>query len=289
MKELSQLKVLIVGLGQMGGSLGLDLVKRRLVAEVVGFDLNETVVTQAKKMGAVDNAANSLGEKIKEVDLVILAVPIREIVKLIPFIAQHIRKNALIFDVGSTKVEILKKVSQLRREINYIGGHPLAGSEKPGLEAAELNKFAHTTFVLVPFPGTKPKWVERAKQLIRGLDAKPLIMTALEHDRLIALTSHLPYLFAVGLLHLAAEYENKCRKIWDLIGGSFKSATRVAASPPELTLDMFLTNQKNVMQVIDEMVAELSHWKQMIEKQNEGSLRILIEQAQKKRKVFSHG
>ena len=289
MKSLHQLKVLIVGLGQIGGSLGMDLVERRLVAKVTGFDINKAVVKRAKKLGAVDNIVNSLDEGMHKADLVILAVPIREIKKLIPVVGQFIRKDAAVLDVGSTKVEILKIASKLSQIVNYIGGHPLAGSEKYGLDSAETGKFVDTTFVLIPFPETKPEWIETAKKLVYSLGAKPLFMTAQEHDQLIALTSSLPYLFSIALMHQAAKYEERYKKIWNLVGGSFVGATRVASSSPEMTLDMFLTNQKNVVKVIKEMIAELTLWRQMIEKEDEASLRNLIEKAKKKREMIQGG
>ncbi|MFQ6002383.1 MAG: prephenate dehydrogenase [Candidatus Zixiibacteriota bacterium] len=289
MKSLNQLKVLIVGLGQIGGSLGMDLVKKRLVAEVVGFDIDKTLAKKAKRLRAVDSMANSLSEGIGKADLIILAIPIREIKKLIPFVGQYIKKETVVLDVGSTKVEILRRVSELDQRINFIGGHPLAGSEKCGLKAAQAGKFANTTFVLIPFPETKSEWVSTVKKLVRSLGAKPLFMTAEEHDRLIALTSSLPYLFSIALMHQAAKYEEKYKKIWDLVGGSFISATRVARSSPGLTLDMFLANRKNVGNVIEQMMVELANLKQMIEKGEEKTLKNLIKQVKKKREMIQSG
>ena len=289
MKSLSQLKVFIVGLGQIGGSLGMDLVKKRIVAEVMGFDLNKTLAKKAKKLRAVDSMTNSLGEGIGKADLTILAVPIREIKKLIPAIGQFIGEDAAVLDVGSTKVGILSMASKLGQMVNFIGGHPLAGSEKYGIEAAQTGKFAKSTFVLIPSSRTKPEWVSTVKELVRSLGAKPLFMTAEEHDRLIALTSSLPYLFSIALMHQAAKYERKYKKIWDLVGGSFKSATRMASSSPEMTLDMFLTNRKNVGNVVEQMMVELANLRQMIEKGEEKTLKNLIKGAKKKREVIQSG
>ncbi len=289
MRSLSQLKILIVGLGQIGGSLGMDLVKRRLVAEVIGFDTDELVLKRAKELGVVDGLEDSLTEGIGRADLTILAVPIREIKRLLKVVGQSISEDAAVLDVGSTKVEILSMVSQQKQMVNFIGGHPLAGSEGHGLESAQTGKFAGTVFVLVPHPKTRPGWIEIARRLVDGLDARPLLITAEEHDQLIALTSNLPYVLSIGLMQLLNKHEEKHEKVWELIGGSFRSATRVASSSPRLSLDMFLTNRKNVSKAIELMTEELFLLRKMVEKQDEDSLRDSIERARNKRKLIQNG
>jgi prephenate dehydrogenase len=282
MKNLGKSKILIAGLGQIGGSIGLDLVAKRLAAEVIGYDRDEAVMAEAQRRAVVHRTAISLAEGLHGVDMVVLAVPLRQIIALLPVIAPLVTEHMVIFDVGSTKNEILSTVAQLGIEANYVGGHPLAGNEGCGLEAATTGKFIGKTFVLAPTEVVADSMVSLARELIRGLGATPSVMTAAEHDQLIALTSNLPYVLSLALVGLAGEYGGPSPNIWKLNGGSFKSATRVAASSPELTLDMFMTNGDNISWVVDEVIAQLSAITKLIVNGDEDSLRALITDARNK-------
>jgi prephenate dehydrogenase len=290
MKTLAEMRVLIVGLGQIGGSLGMDLVRGRLVSEVVGYDAQATVAEEAVRLGAADRAAASLEEDLPGADLVILAVPIREIENLLSFVSGRLRDGAAVLDVGSTKSDICKAAARLPVDITWIGIHPLAGSEKCGLGASEAGKFEGAVFAVVPPPEEtraerQGAWLEVVEELIRAVGGRPVTVTAEEHDRLVAVTSNLPYVLAEGLMHLAARRAEGDGRLWDLVGGSFRSATRVAQSPADLTLDMFLTNRGNIADAIDDMVAELSRWKAMIASGDEEALRPLIEDVKRQTEV----
>jgi len=289
MKKLKNSAVLIAGLGQIGGSIGLGLVANRPAAEVIGYDRDESVMAEAKRRAVVHRTVTALEEGIPGVDLVILAVPLRQIINLLPVIAQLIAEETVVFDVGSTKHEILDTVVQLGIESNYVGGHPLAGNEGCGLEAASTDKFAGTTFALTPTEAAPRPLVSLVRELIQVLGAKPLVMTAAEHDQLIALTSNLPYVLSLALLRLAGEYGGPSPNIWKLNGGSFESATRVAASSPELTLDMFMTNGDNISWVVDEAIAQLSAITKLIVNGDEDALRALITDARNQVCGIRHG
>ena len=289
MKKLRQLKVLIVGLGQIGGAIGLDLVEKRLVAEVIGFDIDATITDIAKRRRAIDRSTHSLTEGLAQADLVILAAPIRRIIETIPQVRYSANENIAILDVAGTKMEILRTVAEQYPRADYVSGHPLIGTEKCGLQAALSGMFKNTTFVLVPAKGARNESLGTIRRVVEGLGATPLIMKADEHDRLIALTSNLPYLFALSLTNLAMKYAKKHRSIWNLIGGSFRSATRVAASSPELTLDMFMTNRREIPTIIDEVIAEFTSLKEMIEREDETALKALIRKVRKKSEVLGNG
>ncbi len=284
MKALNQRVVLIVGLGQIGGSIGIDLVQKRLVAKVIGFDYNKAVLKEAERRKIVDTTVSTLEEGLRLADLVIFAVPIRVIIAILPSLSRLIDKNKDIgvLDVAGTKVQVLKTASSSTVPMNYIGGHPIAGSEGSGLDAVKSGRFADIAFILVPQEQTKKRWLDTMKSLVIGLGARPILMNAQQHDRLIALTSHLPHVLSLALLDMAMKYGENDSKTWDLVGGSFTSATRVAASSTDLIVDMLLTNPHPISAVVDEMIAELSILKGIIEGDNESDLRTYIEKVQKK-------
>jgi prephenate dehydrogenase len=278
----TRLKVLIVGLGQIGGSIGIDMIRNDLVNEVIGFDVDETTVAEALRRRAINSAALSLKDGVNRADLIILATPIRKIIELIPHVVSFANHEVAIMDVAGTKTEIFKALADIPEPVNYISTHPLAGNEKTGITAAGEWKFRGVDFILVPANGTEDKWIETVTLIIRSLGAQPLIMTAEKHDRLIAITSHLPYIFSLALTDLAVKYGQTNPHIWNLIGGSFKSATRVAVSSPDLTLDMFLTNKKELGTIVDELIDELRLIKEKIQNGDESLLKRMIIKAASK-------
>ncbi len=282
MKTLADMTILIVGLGQIGGSLGLDLVRDKLVREVWGFDSDPTAGHQARERDAIHSLAATLDEGIANADLVIMATPIRQMINMLPRALARIDAESAVLDVGSTKGEILGACASINYQGNYIGGHPLAGTEKAGLAGAEPGIFKGRTFVLVPAPGTTTAWVERISALVIGLGAEPLMMAAAEHDRLFALTSGLPHVFALALCRLALRYQEKIKDLPRMCGGSFHGAARVAGSSPDLIVDMFLTNQSNISRAIDEIIIQMKEIKKSIVHNDERSLRAIIDDIQQR-------
>ncbi len=289
MKSLKKSTIFIIGLGQIGGSIGLDLVDKRLVDKVIGHDINDKVMHTAKKLRAVDSTISSIAIGLKKADIIILTVPIRKILKLLPEIYSRAEKHQIILDVGGSKSKMLKIISKIKSDASFIGGHPIAGSEKEGILAAKKGLFNNVSFVLTPTKDAKPENVNKIKNLVRKLGARPIIMTASEHDRLIASTSHLPYVLSLALMNIAIKKIQKTDKFRKLIGGSFKSATRVAMSSPVLTMDMFKTNRKEVTKSIDNMINELVMLKKTLNNGNETHLKSIINKAGKNRREWSDG
>jgi len=276
MKKLNELDVLIIGLGQIGGSLAMDLTGRRIVRRVVGYDVDPKVMDKAEEMGIIDEAATSLEEALSAADLVISAVPIREIIRITPTVCRMIRDGAAIMDVAGTKGDIVQLVARQERAVTYIGGHPMAGDEGAGIDAASAGKFAGCAFVLTPIAHADNGWMKTVTHLVESIDATPVVMSPEEHDRIIAATSHLPYALAVALTRVAIRRSETYHALPDLIGGSFKSAARVAASSPDLTRDMFLTNRRNVVCAIEDLIMELNVLKDAIGRSREPFLSNMI-------------
>jgi len=294
-KPVGEWRVLIVGLGQIGGSLGLDLVGRKLVARVLGHDTDHDAAARAPERQAVHEVALSLAEGVRSVDLVIVATPIRHVCSVVKTIAPMLCSNQLVMDVAGTKLEIMQTVASLESPANFIGAHPIAGTEGAGIESARPGLFEDATFVLTPSAGfeTRTKvratqtesdadrWLAPVRELVAGLGARPVEMSAENHDRLIALTSHLPHVLALALASLAGKQREVDPQVADLIGGSFRSGTRVAASSPELIQDMLLGNRENVGRLIDAMIDELTTLRAQILAGDESALRALVERVQR--------
>ncbi|MCE9582768.1 MAG: prephenate dehydrogenase/arogenate dehydrogenase family protein [Planctomycetes bacterium] len=237
--------VAIVGMGQIGGSLGMALLRRRLTRCVIGIDRDPAVLRRSKARRACTSTSRDLGA-IAGADLVILAAPVRSIVSMAPAIRRALKPGALLTDVGSSKSSVMRA---FRGVPGFVGGHPMCGTERGGIQAADPRLFDGATWVLVP---ADPAALPEIARLVRALGASPLTLDADDHDRAVALVSHLPYAFALAL-SASARKGLPAR----LAAGSFRSATRVAAQPAAMSLDILLSNRFHVARAAETMASSL--------------------------------
>lgn len=257
MKPLKRMTVAILGLGQIGGSIGRDLIKRQLVGEVIGYDRAPATVRKARRLKAIDRSSATVDQAISSADLIILALPIRTTLKILPRLVKLVNSEQAVMDVTSTKEVIFEQLGRLKGSLNYVSGHPLAGNEGVGIEASELGLFDNMPFVLIPHSTCHPGWSKVITQMVKRLGARPFSMAPDRHDRLTSLSIQTPYFLAYLLSRMAIRQTSKDRAFWDVTGGSIRGATRVMKSSAELTLDMLLTNKANVIDRIDELTSEL--------------------------------
>lgn len=241
--------VAIVGLGQIGGSLAAALTRRRL-ARVIGVSRRTSTVRRARRMGIVGTAGTDLAA-VADADVVVLATPVRTLLRQFREILPRVRPDAVITDVGSTKARILAQALLLRPRCTVIGGHPMAGNERAGLDGCDPDLFERRPWVLIPTPGATPRASRRLVRLIRGVGARPVWMNrADEHDLAVARISHVPYLLATALVE---QPEAALR----IAGPSFRDATRVALSDTRMVLDFLLTNPGPIRRAADETARRL--------------------------------
>lgn len=254
---LRGLRVAIVGLGLMGGSLAMAL--RGQCAELVGIDPDPETRQFAIQKGIVDRCFTNLHELPADTGLIILAAPACAILSILSKLHHANPHPRLIFDIGSTKVEIMKAMSALPDHFDPLGMHPICGKEHNGLAFAEANLFQGAPLVLTPLPRTSARAVIVAEELAAAIGAKPARMEADKHDRQVAATSHLPYLLASALA-LATPSE-----ALPLTGPGFRGATRLAASSPHMMLDILRTNRKNVLAALGLFRQALDRLENMID------------------------
>ncbi len=247
-------RVTIIGLGLMGGSLGMAL--RSLAGRpstkggrwrVTGVGRDKAHLKKALSLGAADEGTTDFVEGVKDADVVVLAVPVDDIVPWARKVGPHLKPGALVMDVGSVKGPIVRSMTRslARRPSTeggsvFIGAHPMCGSEKSGVENARADLFQGAPCVLTPLPGAPKDALKEAEYFWTGVGAKVLLLSPEEHDRRVAIVSHLPHLIAQALV-LTAGGED--RRASDLAAGSFRDATRVAAADPELWAQIFSMNR----------------------------------------------
>lgn len=283
MKTLSQCTVGIIGLGQMGGSLALDLTRRRAVASVRGFDIDSEQMFQAVSAKALDRSCRDMVDVMTDCDLVILATPIRVTIDILPEIARLVASQTVVIDLTGVKEPILEVVSTLDPDFQFVAGHPMAGNEGEGFLSVRPDQFNNATFVLMPAAGLRPDSLELARQLVLAVGANPVSMSPERHDESVALTCHLPYALAVLLLDMARERATQDPEVWRLVAGSLRDATRVAGSSVELTVDMFRTNRARVSNMIGQLTRRLDALRHLLDNDDAEALSDLARQAQRTR------
>ncbi len=266
-------KILIIGLGLIGGSLGAALKRKGYPATFIGVD-DEPVLEVALQRKIVDEVypRQQLPKAVEQADLIFLCTPIAEIIRLIKTIGQYVRPNTLITDVGSTKRKIVETANLfLPSHCDFIGAHPMAGSEQRGIDAADPFLYENTTYVLTP---TKPidEMQRRAfGELIEFTGAKVLLLSPTLHDEIAAAVSHLPQMVAIALMSLVASRQKESPHFLKMAAGGFRDITRIASSPFGIWEDILQTNSDMILSYIDAYLSELQKIREaMIQDRIEG-------------------
>lgn len=246
-------RVTIIGVGLMGGSLGLALKKNNLAKEVTGLSHRQASLDTALANKAIDIGMTDVKKAVQSADLVVLATPVDDIIKLLKTIQPHVKRGTLITDVGSTKSEIVEAAEEiLPFPGNFVGSHPLVGSEKKGVDHAKDNLFEGSLCIMTPTKKTGQVTREKVKQLWTRVGAEVKILVPAAHDDSLAYISHLPHLMAFGLMELIPN------QYLELATQGLKDTTRIAASSPKMWNDICISNVKNVVKSLDELIECLS-------------------------------
>jgi prephenate dehydrogenase len=254
------LRVAVLGVGLIGGSIGLAA-RSRAGAEVCGYDPDEQVLARALARGAIDSAAGSLAEAVAGAQVVFAAAPVGSLPETVPAALQAADADCVVTDVGSTKGLLAHAGAGGR----FIGGHPLAGAETAGVEHAREDLFDGAVWYLTPAQGaTAGVLYERLHRLLASFGARPAAIDAATHDRLMACVSHLPHVLANVLVAQAASVlGGKDRERLPAVGPSFRDATRVAGANSTIWTDIYLSNGEALVAALDELaerVAEVRSW-----------------------------
>lgn len=237
----------IIGTGLIGGSLGAAL--RGAGWLVRGTDVDPEATAEAVRLGLIDEACSDLPSCLRDVDLVVLSTPVARIVDLLPAVAEHVPDRAVVVDTGSVKRPIVAAMESLRGAERAVGGHPLAGSHQSGPTAARADLFRDQTFVFCPSARTSADTLDRAAAFARLIGAVPTTLSASEHDRSVAVTSHLPQILSSLL---AAQPTNRV-----LEGPGFRDMTRLASSDAVMWRGILLSNRDNVLAAVHDFRGSL--------------------------------
>ncbi|MBC8139793.1 MAG: prephenate dehydrogenase/arogenate dehydrogenase family protein [Fibrella sp.] len=250
-------RLCIVGVGLIGGSIGLAAKARGAAKHVVGVEKNSETWAHALRVGAVDEITNDLVAGVRDADLVILAVPVEVILELLPRLAPLLKPHTVVMDVGSVKKAVVR-AGKNASPLAFIGSHPMAGGERGGVQNARADLFEGATWAVVPPINYIGDDIEYVSDFVTALGAKPLVMFDSAHDEAVALTSHLPHVLAYTLSAMRANHSaGRQKHLLALSAGSWKSATRVAESPPELWTQIAVQNAPSLAALLRAFADEL--------------------------------
>ncbi|QFS87387.1 3-phosphoshikimate 1-carboxyvinyltransferase [Marinobacter sp. THAF39] len=281
-------RVAVIGLGLIGGSLASAIRSHNLARVVVGFDQKPEDAALGVDLGVIDQAATTLEQAVRGSDLVVLAVPVRATRVVLEQIRPWLASDAVLTDVGSTKSSFVADVKAVFGNLSprVIPGHPIAGSEKSGIRAANPDLFANHKVILTPADDADAAALSGLAALWEGTGATVLTMSVAYHDEVLAATSHLPHLIAFSLVDtLAGEDENM--DIFRYAAGGFRDFTRIAASDPVMWHDIFLSNRDAVLRVIDHFTQDLDQLRAAIANGDGATLLRVFSRAKAAREHFS--
>ena len=271
----------IFGLGLMGGSMALGL--KGHCRALIGFDSDPATLELALSKNIIDQAesfAPSRAERSDSeveagvmVDVLILATPVPSILNLIQQLPSLISSPCIVMDIGSTKRDILQAMSSLSENFDPIGGHPICGKEKLGLENADANLYQNAPFVITSLERTTERAKSAAQQIISAIGANLIEMTAEEHDCILASTSHLPFLLSSALARSTPQ------DFASLIGPGFRSTSRLAGTPSHMMMGILKSNRDNVLKVIQSFRHSLVELESALQDENYSQLELLLNQS----------
>ncbi|MFQ6100891.1 MAG: prephenate dehydrogenase [Anaerolineae bacterium] len=274
MRKLVNSRVTVVGLGLMGGSLAGAL--RGRCRTVVGVTRRAETVEAALAHALVDQGTTDLADGVREADVVVLATPVRTILRLLAEIGPLLPEGCLLMDVGSTKMQIVAQMAALPDHVQPLGGHPMCGKEVAGIAAADPALYRGQTFVLTPLSRTSKAALALACALVEAVGARPLLLEAGRHDRLVAATSHLSYLLACALVGVVDQVAPADPAVWRVAAGGFRDTSRLAASDVTMVLDILLTNREGVVEALRAGEAQLRNLAHLVESGDEEGLRTVL-------------
>lgn len=273
--------VFIVGLGLIGASMALCIRQTNPELIVVGGDSQSKTREQAVEQQIVDYVANDFETGAEQADVILLAVPVRTTLAYLDVLERiNLSDHVIITDVSSTKQQVVTSTEQ--KNLRFVGGHPMAGSHKSGIQAADAKLFENAYYIFTPLEKTK-KDVEKLQELFCGTKAKYVTLTAGEHDRITGMLSHFPHILAAGLVNQAEQFNQEYPRAKQLAAGGFRDITRIASSDPVMWTDILLSNKQILLERLADWQQEMTQIAEWIMTENQSEIFSFFNRAKESR------
>ncbi len=283
---MQTLHIGFIGLGLIGGSIAKSLKKNIEDLKITAYDVNETTLTSATAEGIVDVAATSIDERFSGCDYIFLCAPVQKNDANLAAVKAVLSESSVLTDVGSVKTNIHQHIIEAGLEKQFIGGHPMAGSERFGYQNSKASLLENAYYILTPTAQTPAEKLEAYKDLVLQTGAIPLILDYKQHDYVTAAISHLPHVIAASLVNLVRDSDSKEGIMKMVAAGGFKDITRIASSSAQMWQQICLTNTDNISRLLDDYIHSLAQIKQDLDGHHEEELYQLFDEARIYRDSF---
>ena len=280
-------KIGIIGLGLIGGSIAKALKYNDPNAFIVAMDSHTESLQQALNEKVIDHYTTTLDSSFSSCHIIFFCTPVQKMMDLVPSLLPFISSQCIITDVGSTKKTVMECMKQYQDRICFIGGHPMAGSEKTGYAASKHYLFQNAYYILTPFPFTPLDQLQKLTDVISSLGALPITIEPTLHDFITASISHVPHVIAAALVHMVKELDTEKGHMKQLAAGGFKDITRIASSSPDMWSQICMTNTEEILQILSKMKEKLSDFENILINRKEKELWDFFYNAQQYRNEFS--
>jgi len=280
-------KVVVCGVGLIGGSFALALKAAGAVGEVVGLGRRQASLVAAQQRGVIDRIASDWADALQDADLVFLAMPVGQMLPVMQALVPHLPPDAIVTDGGSTKLDVVAaaRIAFGEKIAQFVPGHPIAGAEKSGVEAAQANLFQDKRVVLTPLAENSATRVALVQRAWEACGAQVSQLDAAAHDQVFAAVSHLPHLLAFALVHEFAQRAD-ADQLFGFAAGGFRDFTRIASSHPEMWRDICLANRAALLVELDTYMAELMRTRSLLAEGNAAGLEQMFCTARQRRDAW---
>lgn len=262
---MDTLTIGFIGLGLIGGSIAKALRSAFPELQIIAFDTNASSLAQAKRDGVINETVTAIGDTFRACDYIFLCAPVTENDENLSALRPYLSPSCILTDVGSVKSDIHRHIEQLGLCSRFIGGHPMAGSERFGYPNSKARLLENAYYILTPAAGIPEKALEELKALVSAMGAIPLVLDAGQHDYVTAAVSHLPHIIAASLVHLVRDSDSEDGVMKMIAAGGFKDITRIASSSPDMWQQICLTNTDNILNLLDDYIRSLERIRERLE------------------------
>ncbi len=279
-------KIGFIGLGLIGGSIAKAIRQYFPDSEIVAYDKNKEALALATQESVIDVAVSAIDDNFQKCDYLFLCAPVAYNSAYLKQLGAYMHEDCILTDVGSVKTDIHREAARLGLDAYFIGGHPMAGSEKSGYANTKAMLIENAYYVLTPSKSVPQEKVERYQRFVEDLRAIPVIMGPEQHDYVTGAISHLPHLIAASLVNFVKDYDTRDELMKNLAAGGFKDITRIASSSPSMWQHICMKNGKNISQILENYIEALSQVKELVDTEDEQGIYDLFETSRNYRNSF---
>lgn len=285
--NFSDKKVCIIGLGLIGGSLARALDERLGINDITAINRSIEPINQAIKDGSIKRGFTDLNEYVWNSDIIFICTPVKRAISYIDIITDRVKPGCIITDVGSTKGEIIQHINTMPNPPCFIGGHPMAGTEKTGYTSSFVHLLENAFYILTPCKSSTDEAISLMVEIIKGIGSIPVLLDAFDHDNITGSISHVPHIIASALVNMVKQSDSIDGKMQMLAAGGFKDITRIASSSPEMWENIVLSNKLQIKNILDDYIGIINRFKGLMENDDSESIYKFFVTAKEYRDAFS--